>query len=493
MHKSLKLVALMAAVTVAVWALTIWHWQRTQRMVTTSDLVLYLLVLPLLAVVALWAGRRALSRRAGTAVAVPAGAAAASASAAGAAAPTAAAQDRPQPALVLASALTLSIATDAAGALAALAEAKTLPELDPQLRDDEGFPLLTARAADLDTAPVDAALQDLLPALVARQPQWQGLEPSPAFVRALALLEAPLQEVLEACAAEWQAQQLPPDSLAPGRGARLAPAVALVWALPQHWSEPEQALARLWLHRTLKAQPLPQDVWQVQVHAAGSAEALFVHVEQQFAAWRREQRPGLLVALACDSSLDEARVQLLLREGALQTSRQPKGVVPGEAGAAVLLATPTWPVTQADPARVPRLQPVAIRRRDKSADAAGRIDGSTLAQAAETAMGSAALEPAQCGRVISDVDLRASRSSELADVMLQHLPDLDAGEQVVRLGLACGDLGVARGLCCLALAAESVRSEEQPVLVTTAMHPHDRAAFALTLNPEPGAGAGPAA
>ncbi|MYM66901.1 hypothetical protein GTP45_08670, partial [Pseudoduganella sp. FT55W] len=51
------------------WGGAIWFWRETNRMPTTSELALYLLVLPLLLLSAWWLGRKAWARASAAAMA----------------------------------------------------------------------------------------------------------------------------------------------------------------------------------------------------------------------------------------------------------------------------------------------------------------------------------------------------------------------------------------------------------------------------------------
>lgn len=479
MAKFLKLTALLAAITALVWGLTIWRWQTTRHLIGTDDIVLYLVALPVLAFALVLVVGWALAKRK----------AAAAAHTATAAVPAVAAEQaqRPMHALVLDTQLVLSIGRDALSVLSVLAEGTTQPALDDELRDDEGYPLPTARVKDLDTRETEEALASLLPVVAAKHPQWQGLQPSGSLVRSLALLATPLAATVESCVQQWQAlsdDASPAASTASGQ-AVTAPGLALVWGLPLVWSEHEQALARTWLAHWLKATPLPQDGWRLVVEPMDSAESVLLKADQQLAAWQQEHRPGLLMTLACDSLVDEARVRPLLQRQLLCTAQRPKGTVPGEAAATALFATHDWPGLDLTSASLTRLHRLAVTRRDKSADAAGRLDAAMLQRAAHDALQHAGLPAADYAGFVTDIDLRATRSTEVADAATQVLPGLDAAAQSYRLGLACGDVGLAAGLCCVALAAAHAQSEQKPVLMMSAMHAHDRAAVAATPLPRP--------
>jgi hypothetical protein len=68
-----------------------------------------------------------------------------------------------------------------------------------------------------------------------------------------------------------------------------------------------------------------------------------------------------------------------------------------------------------------------------------------------------AAEAAAAWWCVSDADHRASRASELFEAFQALQPDADAMQSVARLGDAWGDLGVARALAPVALAASVVR------------------------------------
>lgn len=63
---------------------------------------------------------------------------------------------------------------------------------------------------------------------------------------------------------------------------------------------------------------------------------------------------------------------------------------------------------------------------------------------------------------LSDADHRPGRASELFEAFQSLQPDGDAMQAVVRLGDAWGDLGMARALVPVALAASVVRQGLQP-------------------------------
>jgi hypothetical protein len=110
--------------------------------------------------------------------------------------------------------------------------------------------------------------------------------------------------------------------------------------------------------------------------------------------------------------------------------------------------------------------PVAANR-ERSADRAGRPGAEVFTAAIEQALAPGwgtptfAAGPAAWW-CVSDADHRPSRASELFEAFQALQPEADAMQSVARLGDAWGDLGVARALAPVALAAAVVRQGVQP-------------------------------
>ena len=79
-----------------------------------------------------------------------------------------------------------------------------------------------------------------------------------------------------------------------------------------------------------------------------------------------------------------------------------------------------------------------------------------------------------------ECDHRASRAGEVYETLQELLPHLDPGEQALRLGVGCGDLGVARLLACVALTAQQVTESQKPALVLGAFPAFERFASCNT-------------
>lgn len=504
MTKVLKAGALWLAITVVVWLITIWHWQSSQHEASNGEIVGQLFVLPLaltgffLAV--LWGVTRLRAQ-----AAAPLAMNAKPNEPAQAAATAKATSDEAQRALsawVVAEAVTLPAGIDAGSAWAGLQSQAVRPELDRELQDIDGLPIFTSRVADLD-------VRDWLDAH-AELSQADTSLPD-AVLRGLALLEAPLHQMLSAVAElvpvdGGASEQEVSAGAASGKDmkahlsgvaqpvnkaqvlakAAMAPHLTVRLLLPSSWSEAERATAVDWI----RSQCGSLLDWAEATRAKGvrwsvdmleRPEALWDELDQQMVQWSREPRPELLLILSVDSAVNEACVERMQAVGELFTSAHQTGKVPGEAAAGLLLANEHWPdlAQRAEPP-VRMWRPVRTAR-DKSADAFGRVGAAALGAALQHAL---SLNQADKDRllVVSDADHRASRTAELFEALQEVMPGVDPMLAVTRVGEACGDMGMARSLVPSALACTALRTGDKPDQVAVATHvqsSHDRVVVAL--------------
>lgn len=498
MAKVWKILALLLVITALVWLTTMWRWQSAQVDPSATDLTLHLGVLPLVLtaglVLTLWAVKRLRSYAAAPPAAL---APAAPTTAQPAAAAHTAANERSAHVRVLASAVQVRAGSQWSAAQMSIASGECKPDLDAQLKDDDGIAVFTAPMPDLSTDELAGALASTVDTLAKAKPEaWAGYEAPTEVLRALALLEAAAGAMKEALEAQWPALAAPPPSARNKSAApTLPPTVAIRVAIPARWSVQSQQAAGAWLEQLFDAhieaglqaagqsRAMAHNVRpavQLHVHPVVSAEAFWLLMDQQLLQWQRDKAPGLLWALAADSLLSESDTTAMAVAKELFSGNNQRGRVPGEAAATLLLASPAWPETpEAEPAQA-RLFRANLMRRDKSADASGRVSPQTLLQTATDALKASGWEPALVEHMTSDADHRASRTSEVYETLQELLPHLDASEQALRLGVGCGDLGVARLLTCVALTASQVQDSQKPALVLGAFPAFERFAVVLT-------------
>src|SRR5882724_145046 len=502
MVKVWKILALLLVITVLVWITTLWRWQSAMVNPGASDVIIHLALMPLVLTAALvltvWLIKRL--RAYAAAPIVPASAA----GAAPAADAVPAGNTHALPFKVLASNVFVRAGADWSGAQSGIETGDCRPELDTQLKDNDGIAVFTAAMPGLACDSVSEAVNELLSRLKTRQPDvWNGFECPAEVLRTLALMEGSVIGMRESLEAQWSVLSAPLSSprlkpaapASPVESSALAPTVSIRVAIPSRWSASAQQLAQAWLDQLFEPMisaglqaagqsramaKSVQPVVQLHVHAVDMAEAFWLLADQQLMQWQRDGATGLLFALAADSLLSEAAVHHMAAAQELFSGTNQRGRVPGEGAAALLLASPSWPeLAQAEPA-LAQMHRASLMRRDKAADAAGRIGSAVLLQAAGDALKGSGVEATQIKHLTSDADHRGSRSGELFEVLQALLPHLDSASDVLRLGAGCGDLGVSRLLACIALCATQVKGSAKPSLVLGNFSPFDRFAVVLT-------------
>jgi hypothetical protein len=510
MARILKALGLGLVIATIVWLVTLWQWQNAERDIGMTDIVVQLIALPVLLTLgllaALWGVQRLRTSPPAPAHPVTGGPDAVEA------ALTAEAQaQRDASAWLLSEAVHLSVGADADMAWSALQGGEVRPDLDPHLQDLDGLPVFTARVAEIE-------LDDWLLAHGELTHPDEGGLPS-AVLRALALVEAPLHRILDTLAdlpagvptdaasahhpsslsdhdaetfgkahLSGVARPMVPAQRASLEAQRPRITVRVLW--PTHWQESDREAATAWLQSQcgplldwVAAAGAHAPVWQVTPLV--QTEAVWSEIDQHLLRWVRDPRPELLLVLAVDSAINADRIDHLQAMGELFTAAHQTGRVPGEGAAALLLAHPLWPnLPQHMPEAVRLWRPVSARR-DKSADAAGRI-GCTTLTAVLTEVLHRTAPPHEAVMVVSDADHRPSRTSELFEALQAVAPDIDPSQQVTRVGEACGDLGVARALVPTVLACAALRNSDLAQRVAVATHvqsSHERVVVALSPMP----------
>lgn len=496
MSRAVKAGVLGLVIVATVWAFTFWRWQRMPQAVSGQDigpqLVLQLVVLPVaLTAVALlaWMGVRRLRVWVRTPLPSVGGSSGALQAAGAAAPPAEAASPVVLPlAWVLAEALTLSAGDDAAAAWQALQGARVRPGLDPVLQDLDGWPVFSARVPGLDVHEWLLSHAELSLSGHAALPE--------DVVRTLALLEGPLHALVEAVGelqVAWGAAQggdavqgrdgpgmgLPVDAplhLAgvgrPDRQARRqaqserAPHLQVRLCLPARWPDEVRGVAVDWVRCQCgslldwaERHGASAPVWHTAPLPAGAEpEALWTELSASLPTWSASSRPQLMLLLVADTALDTERILQWQARGELFTSHHQRGRVPGEAAAGLLLANGAWGAGAG--VTGPQLWPAQARQRERSADGAGRVG----CEATEGLVRGVAECHAARGQadwvVVSDGDHRPSRTAEVFEALQSVCPQLDPMVSVVRVGEACGDMGLARALVPVALASSALRHNE---------------------------------
>lgn len=458
------------------WGGAIWFWRETNRMPATSELALYLLVLPLLLLSAWWLGRKAWARAsaaaatAGTASAVPA------AEATPAAPPLA-------PALqVAASAVRAPHGESVQELRAALAANRARPELDKELYDDDGYPILSARLAAVGEAVLREELElwrraQALDDARFDPAQWRALAAATAVLAELAALATSHEQLAPWLQQEQERQQnrLPPDA-APQP---TPPVLQLLAVWPIDWQAPQRRLAEQWLrHVAIEAGWPAQRLASATPEAAHSADAALV-LAGLLARCGDARQPCLAIVIAAGSHLSDAGIGRLANDNALFTASHPQGRIPGEGAAGLLLADPAQAALLAGGERGSLLQALHSGRRDSCADTVRRDTDSCLSSSASAVLQAAQLDGSAIAAVTADTGHRTSRITELMHVVTAVAPQLDPGADVASIGASCGSCGDVTWLTALAVADAEAQDRGGPVLCISNEDPYRRCAALL--------------
>ncbi len=443
------------------WAGAVWYWRSTTRMPDTGDLALAMLVMPMSLLTAVWlanksfataaanpaaraastplAGTDAQAGAGGSSGAIGAGGASGSGDvggtgSAGGTGGTAAAW----PALGIGGAALRLVHGDSPSELAAaIADGAASLDLDPELTDLQGFPLLAGRVPGLDTAPLEQWL-------AAQQPA--GRKPGPQHLRAMALGG----DVAARLAA--RAKAYGSDSVL-----RLLP------LFPADWPAPLQETARRWLLHCAADAGWPQEC--LAEHAATGAVT-----PSPLAALRAvAAQPSMTMLLACDSSIDTEAVERLAINGKLYGPRNPDGRMPAEGAAGILLLP-------ADDAHD------ALRLLALQAGAEG--DKPALAELAQEAL--ALTDGVEPGYVAADTDHRGAHMADLMQCIGTAAPALDADTALACIGAACGYTGAVGAIAAIGLAHAQASESAGFALALSNIEPTQR--FALLVGPIPAPG-----
>ncbi|CAM3222304.1 hypothetical protein [Janthinobacterium lividum] len=460
---------LILAVFALCWGGAIWYWRTSTRMPSTGDLAGSMLALPLALLISWWLGKKLVTRLAAPA-AVPAlfDAADADAGAPG---------NDPAPRAPLhlaAAALRMPGGASAPELAAALLDKQQRPELDPELTDAQGYPVMSARVADLDEHGQRALLDDWLQTRPADTAPGAAPHFDAEHLRALALGAEVLTELMQEAAMHAQLDDY--QAAQPGSRAVLPlPTLQLHLLLPPDWNKPQRDTGAAWLHGQAQQQGWPAD--KLSVHLAGDSGPLAL-IEQLAAQAALQELPCLAIVLACGSHIGELTVHDWTSRGLLFNAGQPSGQIPGEGAAGLLLADAAQAAAlQADTPVLLHHASMAVR--GQSADGRSHGDATLLAELGGKAMSAASVAPDAITRLYADADQRSSRMIELMNNAGTLLPDIDLSNDVLSVAAACGQSGHVATLAALVLARHEAAENASQVLCLSNLDAFHRAAVVV--------------
>ncbi|MFP5390529.1 MAG: hypothetical protein ACLGI6_03150 [Gammaproteobacteria bacterium] len=450
MRSWIKTSLLVVALFALCWGGAIAYWQTTNRMPSIGDLALYMLVLPLALLLGVWLLRKGM----GAMAAAPAVAVAAPAASA--------ARDpgKTEPVLEL---LAGALRTAHGASVEELAEAieggTARPGLDPELLDDDGYPIMSARVDAADDEDLRVEIEAWLAAHGHTRDfdseQWRALVLGTGVVNELAF---------ELAAHELLGQD----------GGKRVPTLQLLPLLSPTWREEQRRAAAEWLRQCVAQAGWPLERISARAPVQGHVASLITQLRAQ----AHSGEPVLALVVALDSHIGEASVNALSAAGTLFVASRPQGLVPGEGAAAVLLADRTQARHLA--ADVQPLVQSATARREGSADTSRRPDAAVLRKLAAALQDNAGIEAAKVAMVVADTSHRTSRVMELMAFGHEQFAHLDTSLDVKSTGPACGHSGAVAALAALAVARHHAIELDQHVLCIANEDPFERAAMLLT-------------
>ncbi|WP_137939804.1 hypothetical protein [Chitinivorax sp. B] len=453
------------------WMIAFAIWQQAQRPVSITELLLFGALIPVLAGTGIWMLGRHLSNSASTPTDTSVTSFDTTSPNPAKAMPETTQQ---QPIYILDSSLICLGGRDLDG-VRDHAQQHPLPDLDPELTDEDGYPIRSYRA-DVDIPPNLATPPN--------QSDQDHHEARTARMRALLgqALES-LQDTTAALAAQATASSPSNPSSSP-QSAQMHPGwhgttVTDTLSTPQ--SSPSISISiRLFLGTAnlSAATPLLSDIrnWLGTFPGGEHCEVKLTqcdhagHLPQDLATFANrastESHGQVMIALAAHSDLDQTIIESWQQKGWLG-GRQ-GGKVPGEVACGLIFANHKDCV----PEQVASAQFDSIQSlvRQKPANASGRIDTLEMANLLRSTNTVSPFSATTDQQVWVDSEALSSGAAELGQWWLESFPDTP-DTQLIRLGSAWGPCGTAGQLALMVATAQATAASAQPQLAVMAADP----------------------
>lgn len=363
---------------------------------------------------------------------------------------------------ILAAALRAPHGTSPDQLSSALADNSARPELDPELVDDNGFPVMTARCDDADNPELRPEAEEWL-----SQNGMSGVPLSEEQWRALAMGSAVVADL-----AAVAAGCLIPDDAPP-------PILHLLPILPSNWGLQERRAAGLWLRHMVTRSGWPEASISLAAELPSDARGTSPSAVLKRLAHHGASSgaPLTAIVIACDSHVGEDSIGKWLDDGSLFTSSRPQGMIPGEGAAGLLLTDLQLAKSSGSPV-IAMLHKASEARLGSSADDNKRPDAALLIGLAEEALACEAIAPLQVAVLVSDTGHRTSRVLELMAMASKALPHLDDTD-MIRAGAGLGTCGAVPFMSALALAHHQAIEKFAPVLCISNEDPNRRCAVLI--------------
>jgi hypothetical protein len=421
---------IVVAVFVACWGGAIVWWRAGARVSATREWMLLLFGLPFTVLLAGLIGRRWIAQRraAVLADATPA-----------TRAHLAGTADRPPRArhlAILATALRSPHGASAEELAAAIADNQARPDLDPELVDADGFPVMCARCPDARDDALREDVTDWLAAHGGEDPHFSDEQ-----WRALTLGISVASELAGRAAIEWIVRGV------------AAPTLQVLPLLPADWAPAQRDAAAAWLRHTAA-----QAGWQGEVVLVATGVDPAAGIAQLAGIVAAGEMSGVTLVVACASHVGDGTVARWALDRTLFTSTQPQGMMPGEGAAGLLLGGAS------DGGAVALLAPLEQARDGSTVDVRRHDGARVLKELVERTLANADVAAADVALIAADTGHRSRHVLELMEYASAAMRQLDGGADVVRVGVAGGNCGIVSFVTALALAPYFAAGRQAPVL-----------------------------
>jgi hypothetical protein len=464
----LKNLLLLAFFVLLAWFAVITYWETTHRVPDESDIVLYLVLLPLILLLAAWLLKKflnGLQQRLASRLKVGAPGSAAGTADALAHNKNPSAQEQSFTLELIATALQLPQANSAAALLDRLEEPVFEPKPSVSLRTHAGTPVLCTEVPDL---PVEAIRHELSVLTTEDKPTHEFGD---SQVRCAALIQPVLETLVKAAQQKLDASQ----ASAP------TPHLRVHLLLPAAWHALQRQQIQDWLKKSVLSKRWPESSLRLSHQACDGKLECIAILDDWNSSLNRESLDDLCLLIAADSALDPDFIGYWEQQGQLFTATQRKGRIPGEGAAGVLVKRGYSQKTETLDSTPIYLHRSAMSQHDQSINNNGGSAGALLLQKlAQQALQLAGSQITDITKMIADTDHRADRLMEVVQASMalaKTKPDDDLA--CYSSGQSMGYAGAAATLAALSACREYCAKEKKPVLWCSAQDDSARAAAVI--------------
>ena len=346
-------------------------------------------------------------------------------------------------------------------------------DLDPELTDSNGYPIMSGRIMDIDE---NAMLEALTEWDAAKQ--HTPFEWTPGQLRAIAIGSEIVGELAHVLLEHKDLEaylDLPPHK----REQAALPAVQLIPIIEASWGPEKNQYVSDWFEHLIQQTGWPAEKIVQKPGSKPSFVLPFVAIDQLMVETYRQSISCVSIVVACESNIDPTIIDELESTGKLSTGSNNDGLIPGE-GAAGLLLADEHQAGLLGRDSFTKIQRVAKGQRDKSADTKGLVGDSLLTELVQNALAISKLTTENISLITSDTDDRGGRIIELMGMGAKVFPELDPIEHYLKVATACGAIGPAAGLIALALGHDEVENNAGATVCLSNLDSHDRVVVALS-------------